>query len=164
MLGSFTPMNRNRIIAIILFSFAALIVWFTFLFIMAEEIKTVDKILMVGGAISSVVSTSCIAYWLSPKIYETERTKKATSNAVSYGVAITFLSYLLGAIIFGIGSTIFGLLTDPNYTSVARAIEGALLTIIVGGLYAIIYMSPGLILGGLTGVFYNHIVRNKSAT
>lgn len=131
---------------------------------MAEEINDIDRILMFGGAISSVVATSIIAYWLSPKIYETERTKKATSIAASYGVGITFLSYILGAIIFGVGGAIFGLITDPNYTFGTRAVEGALLTIIVGALYAIIYMSPGFILGGLTGVFYNHIIHNKSAT
>ena len=154
-------MNKNRIIAMLLFSSAAIIVWFTFLFIMADDSRELGKVFTVGGALASISGTCIITYFVSPKIY---LNKRKPFEAVVYGVAITFLSYLLGSILFGIGSTIFEIIVETNYTFGTRSIQGAMLTIIVGFLYCVIYMSPGFILGGLFGYVYYRIIKTKLAT
>lgn len=154
-------MNKNRITAILLFSSAAIIVWFTFLFIMADDFQEIGKVFTVGGAIASISATVITAYYISPKIY---LNSLKPFDAIVYGVAITFLSYLLGSILFGIGSTIFEIIVETNYVLGTRSIQGAMLTIIVGFLYCVIYMSLGFILGGLIGYIYYRIIKTNPAT
>lgn len=77
------------------------------------------------------------------------------------GVQITFLSYVLGSIIFGLGSTIFALIAEPGNSLNVQSIQGLFLIIIVGFLYSVTYMSPGFLLGAATGVVYLKLIKRR---
>lgn len=154
-------MDKNRVIAMIMFSFSAAIVWGLFIMFMSQG--DTDKLLIIGGLISAVVAASIISYWLSPKIYKAAEERRRNSFAASYGMVIIFLSYLLGSIVFGFGSTIFALIIESSYNLNIQSIQGLILTIIVGFLTSITYMSPGFLLGAATGMAYLEVVECREA-
>ena len=82
---------------------------------MADDFQEIGKVFTVGGAIASISATAIITYYVSPKIYLKDL---KPFEAVVYGVVITFLSYLLGSILFGIGSTIFEIIVEPTMSLV----------------------------------------------
>ena len=161
MLGSLTQMNKNRIIGITLFSCSSLIIWYSFILFWDGEFQSLGSSFTVSGAIASLIATSFITFFISPKIYSS---KVDSFEAAIYGIAIIFFSYLLGSILFGIGNSLTGIITDYDNILSTESIKSTLLIIAVGFGYCVTFMSPGFILGGLTGVFYSRVINIKSAT
>jgi len=143
-------MNRDRILGIILFSVSASIVWFGFLFFIGVE---KNNPLIWSGFFSAVLSTGTIAYLQAPSILKHKKSNKL-APIFFHGVLVTFLSFVLGSILFALTTTVSSFFLNPGMVINYQSIEGMVLTGIVGFFISIVYMSPGFIVGGFTAIFY----------
>lgn len=139
-------MNKKRSLGVLLFSLAGLIVWFSFVFITEGFSLSLDSDVLFG-AFSATLSAVVSSYIISPRIYFLTKTRGTYGNAFAYGFIITLLSFLIGSFIFCI-ELIDG--ESPDF------FEYVFLSLFGFG-YSVYMMSPGLILGGITGVLLYYL-------
>ena len=134
-------MNKKRLVGVLLFSIAGLIVWFLFWGSM-EKFSFPLNSDFIFGAFSVSIAASTSAYIFSPKIYTLINSSGKYSRAFGYGVLITLLSFFIGSFIFCL----------EFFENEYRDILSYILLSLFGFLYSVIMMSPGFVVGGLTGV------------
>ncbi len=135
-------MNKNRALGVLLFSIAGLLVWFSFVSLSGDNFLNLNSELIIG-TLSASVSASFASYIISPKIYSIRKVYGSYTNAFGYGFIITLLSFLIGSFIFCFNLMLGESFEIPIYLGISLFVFG----------YSFFMMSPGLIFGGLTGVF-----------
>ena len=146
-------MNKNRILGVFLFGLAGVTVWCSFILIMDGLSFSLNQE-MVVGLLAAFSSAAIVAYWLSPNIYYSEEHKNPFVASFWIGVLITLLSYLLGPFLFS-----FQLFQEGPAT-----FEDFVLVVFVGFVFCFLYMSPGFILGGLTGMLLYYLTKPRPTT
>ncbi len=146
-------MNKNRILGVFLFGLAGVTVWCSFILIMDGFSFSLNQE-MVVGLLAAFSSAAIVAYWLSPKIYVSSNYTKPLSTACGFGVLITLVSYLLGSALF---SVLF--IFDSS-----SPLDEFLFVVFVGFVFCFLYMSPGFILGGLTGMLLYYLTKPRPTT
>ncbi len=142
-------MDRNRLLGVLLFSISGLIVWFSFwLVIDGFSFPVTPEVIF--GAFSASLASGVSSYIFSPNIYSLEKPTGNYWSAFGYGVLITLLSFLIGSFIFSIE---FIKNETPDIISYV-------LFSLAGFLYSATMMSPGFILGGLTGILLYHLTKD----
>ncbi len=147
-------MNRDRILAVAMFSFTGGLVWVLFVILFLGE--SPFSRFNLTGLVSSIIAPAVITYLISPRIYKKEQSKRTKVFASFYGVGITFLSFFLGsAIFFG-----FDLIQAENALTF-KMIQELISVVLMGFLIATTLMSPGYILGAFTGIIYVKYLSRK---
>ena len=142
-------MDRNRLLGVLLFSIAGLIVWFSFLIIMGGFELSFDTFTL-GGASLALITSSLFSFIFYPNIKLALEKSSAYYISFSYGVFITFLSYLLG-------SFCFGTLISWNLT-ITEGIEMVSIAIF----FSMAFLSPGFLIGGFTGVLVCFLIKRTN--
>lgn len=152
-------MDRNRIIAMLMFSFSASIVWFLFkVFVIGGELFNQEAFLGLGY---SVLAAAVVTFFISPRIYKKERRKRVKSLAAFHGFSITFFSVLLGSMLFVLAEfTIPDIREESLLLNTSIFVEFVNIWISIF-FVAIILMSPGLLLGAATGVVYLKLIKRR---
>lgn len=140
-------MNRDRIIAMGMFSLTGGLVWTLFVILFLGE--SLFSWFNLTGLASSLIAPAVVACLMSPRIYKIEQSKRTKKFGSFHGIGITFLSFFLGAALF-FG---FGLIQTENALTF-KVLEEQISLALIGFLFAAILMSPGYILGAFTGVLY----------
>ncbi|MEO9884222.1 MAG: hypothetical protein ABJR05_07990 [Balneola sp.] len=147
-------MNRDRLIAITLFSSSAALVWILFVTFLIDG--GFFSLLNLTGVCSSIIAASVVSSLIAPRIYKIEQSKRTKQFGALHGVGITFLSFFLGSILF-FGS---GFMVD-GYSLNFKIIQEQISLALTGFLVATIFMSPGYLLGAFTGVIYVNYLNRK---
>lgn len=149
-------MNRDRIIAVAMFSFTGGLVWALFVIIFLQEGPF--SRFNLTGLVSSIIAPAVITYLISPRIYKKEPDKRTKVFAAFHGVGITFLSFFLGTILFFSS----GFMVD-NYSLNFKLIQEQISLTLTAFLVANIFMSPGYLLGAFAGILYvKHLNRKET--
>lgn len=154
-------MKRERLFAALLFAVAATLFWLGFIAIFEEAQGT----FVVAGATASVSAAALVAALLAPKLIADAHRSTSTWRGVLAGIVVTLLSYVVGAVLFAVGAVMWDVATGgPD--RLAMAGPGAFLMIFFGLWYAVTYMSPALVFGGLAGLIFYRLARleNQNAT
>ena len=151
-------MKRERLLAMLLFSGAALLVWLGFAAFYAEP--GTRSWLLVGGGVAGVLAAATVSAWLAPTLAAEAKSGAKLWRGAVLGAFVTFASYVLGVVILAVGTTVVALVVDPAYTA-ARAGEGTFLIAFVGLATAVTYLSPGFIIGGVAGAVFYRIAQSS---
>lgn len=141
-------MNKNRLLGVLLFSVAGLIVWVGFLFFIGDFSFSFDSLTM-GGGLLAVISAFGFSFFFYPGIEKNAARSSAYYVGFTYGVIITLLSYLFGAVFFGI------------LFSWGETVSSILETISMMIFFCLIFLSPGFLLGGLTGILTCYMIKRS---
>lgn len=143
--------KNNRLLGVFLFSVAGSLVWMVFDFTMGFDLFSAPNESLVG-TISALVSSGIIAYWISPSILKSSFRENPKIRGFAFGVIITILSYLLGSFLF--------IITMNLNTEVILFVDILLLTLF-SFIMSCIYMSPGILFGGFTGLLLYHLTKDE---
>ncbi|MFV1884020.1 MAG: hypothetical protein ACMZ7B_06010 [Balneola sp.] len=142
-------MNKKRLVGVLLFSIAGLIVWFSFVAHFGELGFSNNNESLFGAA-SVFISAATSSFLISPIIFRLEKNRNIYIKAFGLGVFIALISMLIGSYIFSIVIIFEDIFALSDYLFFG----------FYGFIFSVIVMSPGLILGGLTGVLL-HYLANK---
>lgn len=147
-------MNRDRILAMMLFSISASIVWIVFLVIAEGTLRF--NLYTIGG-FGAAVAAACInSFWFATKIIE-----KKVLYAAFWGFIITLLSFLLGSVLFGIGFAIHDHFFGPHEIFTIETIADIFRYMLGAFMISVTLMSPGFLMGAGTGVIYLKLIQRK---
>lgn len=149
-------MNRDRILAMMLFSISASIVWIVFLIISEGTLRF--NLYSIGGFVAAVVAAGLSSLWLAKKIIE-----KGHLYAAFWGAIITLLSFLLGSVLFGVGFAIHDHFFGPHVIFAIESITDIFRYMLGGFIISVTLMSPGFLMGVATGVIYLKLIQRKEA-
>lgn len=140
-------MDKNRFLGVLLFSLSGQVVWFSFIAITEGIILPFNSDVLFG-ALSAFLSASVSSFLICPKIYSSKIHHKTYAYSFGYGFVITLISFFIGSFIFSIELMGGGSFDISDFLALS----------LFGFIYSTFMMSPGLIIGGLTGVLFLYLV------
>lgn len=139
-------MDKNRLLGVLLFSMAGLIVWVGFL-IFSDGLTLTFNFISLFGGLNTIFTAAVFSYFFYPCIQKNAYRSSAYYVAFTFGVLITIFSYLFGSFCFGL------LISWPDGFVAVFEVTSMLL------LFCLTFLSPGFLIGGFNGVLTCYLIK-----
>ena len=152
--------TRERVIAIILFSCAAVLVWIEFIFFIAHPTGT-EPWLIIGAGIAGIISTIIVSSCAAPFMATEARSGTRAWKGALLGMFVIGASYWISALLLAIGTTVIEIIKEPCLR-IQDAGDSILFNTYLIFLACITMLSPGFLFGGVAGALFYRLVRVAS--